>query len=371
MSPGSGRLSGRTTFDVAEAIEDSCGTFAIRRAVDKVYANFALESTYKQIYTFTPTGSVSNVRFAYVEPETGIVTSLTPDADYSGTISSPSTCTATMLYDKTLNTKAAKKTRSEAFKVDIYAIYESNGQDCAEKLTAWIQDCAFSGAYTTTGAWLVFMPYNLGANPNYATPETQMAYPPNPSGTASTDMTVYGGLFQWGRSKDGHEDRNKASKNGTSNSPTPGNTFLHGSSNWYTGSSPAPDVLWTASKAANDPCPPGYKVPTMTQWRSIFNGGTGNPTYATINTANTHNSWSLYSGGGTKGAYSGSTLFLPAAGYRYYSDGSRRTAGSTGYYWSSTQYSPYAYYLYFTGDDVGLGYYTNRAHGSSVRCVAE
>jgi uncharacterized protein (TIGR02145 family) len=317
-----------------------------------------------------------------VESESGIVTGLSPDEDYSGNgITTP--CTATLHYDTGLNARVSGKTREEAFKVYVYAIYESGGQDYSVKLTAEIQDCAFAGAYTASDVWLEFMPYNLGANPDYATLESQMAYTPDPNTAASTDSTVYGGLYQWGRPTDGHQIR----KHKTDQTSTPSTTTVpkHGqfiittnttNYNWYDHATAGVttairDSLWTkASKADNDPCPTGYKVPTIAQWRSIFNGRTG--TSNSYTDVDGHgNDWTWESSTATKGAYSGSTLFLPAAGSRDSSDGSLSNAGSYGDYWSSSVIGTYAYTLRFSSSYVTLGNsYYSRAHGFSVRCVA-
>ena len=65
----------------------------------------------------------------------------------------------------------------------------------------------------------------------------------------------------------------------------------------------------------------------------------------------------------------GNSIFLPAAGYRYYSDLS--DAGSGGHYWSSsllTSESYRAYDLYFYSSYVNWGY-DNREYGHSVRPV--
>jgi uncharacterized protein (TIGR02145 family) len=327
-----------------------------------------------------------------VEPETGIVTSLTPDDNYSGDISTA--CTATLTYAD-VNDKASGTTRSEALKVDIYAIYESSGQDCAETLTAWIQDCACSGAYTTTGAWLVFMPYNLGANPAYATPEAQMDYPSvhayDPS-DSSTDSTVYGAIYQWGRSRDGHQIRKyQTDQTNTQSSATaPGHDkFIYIYENWYDytkdtdATTATRDSLWTdASKTDNDPCPIGYKVPTMAQWQSIFNGVTTTTSNADTAVSGHGNNWSWKSTTATKGAYRDGTLFLPAAGNRAFSTGKLNNAGLNASYWSSTvdntnsteAYSR-SYYLSYrlplnsSSSEMKLAPYY-RANGFSVRCVA-
>jgi hypothetical protein len=65
----------------------------------------------------------------------------------------------------------------------------------------------------------------------------------------------------------------------------------------------------------------------------------------------------------------GGTIFLPAAGYRWY--GYLYNAGERGDYWSSTQnpdYSYYAYDLYFSSGYVYWGY-IYRGSGRSVRPV--
>jgi uncharacterized protein (TIGR02145 family) len=343
---------------------------ADRKAISGVYANFAQTATNTQIYTFTPSSTVSNVRFAYVQSQTGIVTSLTPNGTYTGSTSSA--CSATLVYATTLNTTAKTKTSDQALTVDIYAIYTSGGTDYAVKLTARIQDCAFSGAYTTSGAWLTFMSYNLGATSSYATPADQMAYS-SPT-IITTNSVIYGDLYQWGRKEDGHEKRNSTKTSTLATSNTPGNVgfIMADYPLWDWRSGGGNDDRWTdATKAANDPCPSGYKVPSIAQWRSIFNGDTGSPTYATINSDNAYNNWS-WQDTGTKGAYSGGTLFLPAAGYRRHGDGNLDGAGTDGFYWTSSVLDRVAYALSFTSSNVSLpSSRGDRAYGMSVRCVAQ
>ncbi|MDR0546918.1 MAG: hypothetical protein LBG77_04975, partial [Dysgonamonadaceae bacterium] len=53
---------------------------------------------------------------------------------------------------------------------------------------------------------LTFLTYNLGANPNL-TPKQQMAYVSTLTNKTYTDITVYGGLYQWGRSDAAHSFR--------------------------------------------------------------------------------------------------------------------------------------------------------------------
>ena len=64
----------------------------------------------------------------------------------------------------------------------------------------------------------------------------------------------------------------------------------------------------------------------------------------------------------------GNSIFLPAAGYRWYSG----LLGSGGYYWSSELDSGYSYYarnLYFYSGNRRAYYSRNRSYGMSVRAV--
>ena len=79
--------------------------------------------------------------------------------------------------------------------------------------------------------------------------------------------------------------------------------------------------------------------------------------------------WTWTRRGYTVTGPNGNSIFLPAAGCRYYSD--LDNAGSYGNYWSgslSTDVSGYAYGLYFNSDNVGWSY-NYRYSGQSVRGV--
>ena len=76
---------------------------------------------------------------------------------------------------------------------------------------------------------------------------------------------------------------------------------------------------------------------------------------------------------GTSGRnfYSGSnTIFLPAQGYRYWSDGARDRT-TYGYYWSGTSNGENAFALSFTGSNVTPGMRANTEYGLCVRCVKD
>ena len=113
----------------------------------------------------------------------------------------------------------------------------------------------------------------------------------------------------------------------------------------------------TTWEKANDPCPPGWRMPSQGELNALISSGY---VWKTVNSMN-----GMQFGSGSN------TLFLPAAGYRFY-DGTLYDAGSDGYYWSSTaDDAPYSYYLYFTAGIAYVYWYDYRANGLSCRCVAE
>jgi len=220
---------------------------------------------------------------------------------------------------------------------------------------------------TSNGGKLTFMAYNLGANPNM-TIEEQMAY----KTAGSTDATVYGDLYQWGRRTDGHEKRNSNTTLTKSNTDIPGHSsFILAESDPGDWRNPQNDNLWGSTKTANDPCPSGWRVPTNAEWESIINA----------------NTWT-YSNNGTPG-YKISpdggktyTLFLPAASFR--SNGNNAIPGNIydimpdGYYWSSNVNGSHASELWFSyvsgpyGTSSNLNTsYADRGQGMCVRCVME
>ena len=134
---------------------------------------------------------------------------------------------------------------------------------------------------------LRFMTYNLGANPSLS-PKQQMEYPGCPY-----DMTVYGGLYQWGRQDHQHTFR-------CNYTPTSDPTYFHNAqvsladinnfngifiyNTTYDWINTITDTnLWgngerietgngnTGTIGAYDPCPPGWRVPTQQEWALLLN----------------------------------------------------------------------------------------------------
>jgi uncharacterized protein (TIGR02145 family) len=108
----------------------------------------------------------------------------------------------------------------------------------------------------------------------------------------------------------------------------------------------------------NDPCPTGWRVPTNSELMSLLNAGSR---WTSLNDV----SGRLYGS-------DDNLIFLPATGYRDYSNGT--LVKGTGNYWSNTvQYQFESYFLLV--DSIGLGanntFSNIRTYGYSVRCVAE
>ena len=163
--------------------------------------------------------------------------------------------------------------------------------------------------------------------------------------TSSTDSQAYGDLYQWGRFSDGHQCRNSGTTNTQSSSDTPGHSdFIKGSSDWR---SPQNNNLWQGVNGINNPCPSGYRLPTINELNSE------------------RQSWSSDN---AAGAY-GSPLKWPAAGYRF-SNGSLGIVGYSGYYWSFTVDGSEAYHMYFRGGNASMSLNV-RADGYSVRCLKD
>ena len=118
----------------------------------------------------------------------------------------------------------------------------------------------------------------------------------------------------------------------------------------------------TTWEKANDPSPSGWRVPTSAEIQSLLDAN------------KVSNEWTTQNGvSGRKftDRTTGNSIFLPAAGFRSYSNGTLDYAGSGGGYWSSTQYgSNGAYGLGCSSSTAVLGN-DGRSYGFCVRPVAE
>lgn len=212
--------------------------------------------------------------------------------------------------------------------------------------TACIQDCdgVWGGdVFCVTSAGQIWMDRNLGASRAAA---------------GVTDSEAYGDLYQWGRLADGHEKRNSSTTTTRSASDTPDHSsfivvaqpppeeVFTSPQDWR---SPQNDNLWQGVSGTNNPCPPGFRLPTYTEWEAE------------------RLSWSPDNN--ADGAFA-SPLKLVLAGRRLPVDGSLDSVSGYGNYWSSTTMNIWSRLLtFFSNNAETLGY--DRAGGLSVRCIKD
>jgi uncharacterized protein (TIGR02145 family) len=113
----------------------------------------------------------------------------------------------------------------------------------------------------------------------------------------------------------------------------------------------------TTWEEAQDPCPAGWRVPTLDEIKSLLSTGSSLTTYNGVLGRLFGISQDVY-------------LFMPAAGQRNQNDGSLGGVGY-GYYWGSTKYINSAVHLEFYSGSAGWSNAGFTRYGRSVRCVAD
>ena len=124
-------------------------------------------------------------------------------------------------------------------------------------------------------------------------------------------------------------------------------------------------VAWTE---ANQPCPPGWRLPTQAELTVLDNAGS--TWHANWN--GTGVSGRVFPAGATAEQVtdaSPTAIFLPAAGYRHSTTGALSEVGVYGDYWSSTADGTISAQRLWFNDDYIFVYILTRAYGFSVRCV--
>ncbi|MCT4260494.1 hypothetical protein HZP32_00010 [Elizabethkingia anophelis] len=196
---------------------------------------------------------------------------------------------------------------------------------------------AFIGPNTDPANFKLFMCHNLGAD------TSQDPFTPN--------ALIHGAKYQWGANTNEAGSYYSQSDDQSNSGTISGwNTTAKANGSWS-----------DASKTANDPCPSGYRVPTKAQWQAVIANNTKSYIGSDWSNSPTNYGTGVNIGGG---------LFLPAAGYRFYTAGALGNRGSYGTCWSSSEATSRATSLYFLSSNVSV-YNSFRPNGFSVRCVAE
>ena len=171
--------------------------------------------------------------------------------------------------------------------------------------------------------------------------------------TTYNDPEAYGDLFQWGRLDDNHQDRSSGLTRTISSTDNPGHSnFIYGmgTDSPWDWRSPQNDNLWQGVAGTNNPCPPGWRIPTEVELETE------------------HDSWSQQN---YQGAFT-SPLKLTAGGRRRDSYGSLHFVGSSGFYWSSTVSGNLTRKLFFGSRHWDAGMRNDfQASGFSVRCIKD
>jgi uncharacterized protein (TIGR02145 family) len=346
---GIGAFTGKTGFDLAQGNDGSsnCGPRSGRVATDfsnRTPQDGAGTIPYSgvQVYTFTPSKSVSRVRFEYVETSGSSIDHI-EHADYSGNNISGK-CKVTVYYKETLNTTLLGSTRNTGHKLKLYAIYNSEatystpGNDRMLDLSISLQDCNCCGAYTNAShtQWLNFMCHNLGADES-ADPLTPAA-------------AIHGAKYKWGVAT-------------ATLTQTNDQTYYSGFSDWASRTPPPTGYInWNIDA---NPCPTGWRVPNKNEWDAVTN--------ASNNTLTWQGLWLIGYSNFSAGLKIGDALLLPAAGARDKDDGELLGRGNNSVYWRSDGDSQNDGYYIFTNEDsdIQTDVRVNRSTACSVRCVAD
>jgi len=355
-----GNLSGKTCFDIARSNDNanSCGPLSARNANK---SDFALNSVNTQTYTFTPSGTVSNVRFQYVNTNGQVILGISGGNAGSNITNA---VTATVSYNNNLNTLAFGLTNNYPLTADIYVIFNDGGTDKILKLTANIKDCLCCGAYVSATQFKEFLCHNLGADitldPHLPT------------------LGLQGSYIQWGKrgpniTGDSRVDWQTAVNDGTGGfaaAPTATGDNSAGIAGWSIVN--APDNAWLGTggaKTLSDPCPNGYRLPTQSEWNNVRFNNTASRTGTWTNSGQTPTNYGVAIHYGPDA--NTKLLTLPTTGYRRTSDGALLARGANGNYWSSSSLGTQAYSLNFDITAQFPAQTNNRTNGFPVRCIAE
>jgi hypothetical protein len=163
--------------------------------------------------------------------------------------------------------------------------------------------------------------------------------------TSPTDVLAYGDLYQWGRPADGHQCRNSMTTTVLSSTPQPAHGLYIVNNNlpalWMNYQE---DNLWQGVSGINNPCPSGYRIPTVAELEAE------RLSWSTNNAAGAFNSPLKWSLGGMR------------------NPNGLLQEGVYGHYWASNVNSSNARknFMFSSNASEDSGY---RSFGYGVRCI--
>jgi uncharacterized protein (TIGR02145 family) len=226
--------------------------------------------------------------------------------------------------------------------------FQSTLTGLAGNIKYYVRAYATTGLGTTYGEEKVFttLPENtvVGANGKIWMDRNLGA---SRVATSSTDSVGFGDLYQWGRAKDGHQLRTSATTATLASVDKPATSdFINvktGTQDWR---NPQNSTFWQGVNGSNNPCPTGFRLPTVAEWNLEIEG---------------------WSGKNDVGAFA-SSLKLPLAGSRSASTGDIALAGTGGYYWTSTVDGTRSRVVVISEAQAFVST-SVRGDGKSVRCI--
>ena len=122
-------------------------------------------------------------------------------------------------------------------------------------------------------------------------------------------------------------------------------------------------------KSVYDPSPVGYSLPASNAFRGFSTTGNGTNNSSEYNVKGTWDKGWWFCGKANK---SGTTIFFPASGYRYYDTGSLYEVATSGFCWVSSTTNTYnGRFLYFDSNSVSPLNITYCNYGLPVRSAEE
>ena len=173
--------------------------------------------------------------------------------------------------------------------------------------------------------------------------------------TAYNDSASYGHLYQWGRYADGHQISSSGTTTTLSSSDSPGHSdFIISTVSPFDWRSPQNFNLWLGVSGINNPCPSGFRIPTIGEWQTLITamGGFTTSTCGAVN-----NCLNI--------AYN-SALKIPSSGMRSAADATLNNQGTQGIYRSTTS-STMSFWSFAVYPSTSYA----RGSGFSVRCIKD